>query len=119
MSVRGKWRVTETPEHDMAGPNSYILFAEDGGEFALDCLTGSIHGGCEGNAVEFTWDGNDEMEPATGHGWAEIRTDGSLGGEISLQGGDDIPFIAPIGYFFNSLLEGGQRLILLQRALSS
>ena len=24
MSVLGKWRVIETPEHDMAGANSYI-----------------------------------------------------------------------------------------------
>lgn len=94
MNVQGKWRVVETPEHDMVGPSSYILFAEDGGEFALDCLTGSIHGRCEGDAVEFTWNGSDEMEPATGHGWAEIRDNGSLEGEICLEGGDDIPFIA-------------------------
>jgi len=33
MSVRGKWHVVETPEYDMAGPGSFILFAEDGGEF--------------------------------------------------------------------------------------
>jgi hypothetical protein len=94
MSVRGKWRVVQTPDCDMAGPSSYILFAKDGGEFALDCLTGSIHGRCEGDAVEFTWDGSDEMEPATGHGWAGTRADGSLEGEISLEGGDDIAFIA-------------------------
>lgn len=94
MSVRGKWRVVGTPEHDMAGPGSYIPLAEDGGEFALDCLTGSIHGRCEGDAVEFTWDGNDEMEPATGHGWVEITDDGCLEGEICLEGGDNIPFIA-------------------------
>jgi hypothetical protein len=94
MSVQGKWRVVQTPEYDTARPNSYILFAKDGGEFALDWLTGSIHGCCEGDAVEFTWDGSDEMEPATGHGWAEIRADGSLEGEVSLEGGDDISFIA-------------------------
>ena len=94
MSVRGKWRVTRTPDYDMAGPGSYILFAEDGGEFALDCLTGSIHGRCEGDAVEFTWSGSDEMEPASGHGWAEKQDDGSLEGAICLEGGDDIPFIA-------------------------
>jgi hypothetical protein len=76
------------------GRVSYILFAENGGEFALDCLTGSIHGRCDGDAVEFTWDGSDEMEPARGHGWAENLSDGSLEGEISLEGGDDIPFIA-------------------------
>lgn len=94
MSVRGKWRVVETPDFDMAGPGSYILFAEDGGEFALDCLTGSIHGRCEGDAVEFTWDGSDEMEPASGHGWVEVLDNGSLEGEICLDGGDDISFIA-------------------------
>src|ERR1044071_7610756 len=112
MSVRGKWRVVETPDYDMAGLGSYILFAEDGGEFALDCLTGSIHGRCEGDAVEFTWDGSDEMEPARGHGWAEKLDDGSLGGEICLEGGDDIPFNrASIGYFFNSLLEACARAV--------
>lgn len=94
MSVRGKWRVVETPEHDMAGAGSYIQFNANGGEFVLDCLTGSIHGRCEGNAVEFTWDGNDEMDEASGHGWAELQQDGSLEGEISLENGDDIPFIA-------------------------
>lgn len=94
MSVRGKWRVVETPEHDMAGAGSYILFDANGGAFVLDCLTGSIHGRCEGDAVEFTWDGNDEMDEASGHGWAELKQDGTLEGEISLENGDDIPFIA-------------------------
>jgi hypothetical protein len=60
--MQGKWRVVETPDYDMAGPGSYILFTENGGEFVLDCLKGSIHGRCEGDAVEFTWDGSDEME---------------------------------------------------------
>jgi hypothetical protein len=94
MSVRGRWRIVETPDHDLAGPGSYILFGARRGEFVLDCLTGSIHGRCEGNAVEFTWDGNDEMEQARGHGWADLRADGSLEGEICLHNGDDIPFIA-------------------------
>ena len=94
MSVRGKWRIVETPGYDMAGPGSYILFAKHGGEFALDCLTGSIHGRCEGDTIEFTWDGSDEMEPTRGHGWAQRLDHGSLEGEICLVGGDDIPFIA-------------------------
>lgn len=94
MSVRGKWRVVETPEHDMAGARSYILFDKTRGEFALDCLTGSIHGVCDGSAVEFTWTGNNEMEPASGSGWAELQQDGSLEGEICLENGDEIPFIA-------------------------
>jgi hypothetical protein len=34
------------------------------------------------------------MEEASGRGWAELQDDGSLEGEISLESGDDIPFIA-------------------------
>lgn len=94
MSLRGKWEVIETPGYDMAGAGSYILFDENGGEFALDCLTGSIYGSSEGDAVAFEWDGNDEMDEAAGSGWAELQPDGSLEGEISLQNGDDIPFLA-------------------------
>ena len=94
MTVRGKWRIVETPDHDMAGPGAYILFDKTGGEFVFDCLTGSIHGVCDGNAVEFSWTGNDEMELASGTGWAEVQDDGSLEGEISLDNGDDVPFIA-------------------------
>jgi hypothetical protein len=47
----------------MAVAGAYILFDEVGGEFAFDCLTGSIHGSCDGDAVQFSWEGNDEMEP--------------------------------------------------------
>lgn len=94
MKLKGKWRVVETPGYDMAGPSSYIQFDKQGGEFALDCLTGSIHGACAGEAVEFKWAGNNEMDEASGAGWAELQPDGSLEGEISLQDGDDIPFIA-------------------------
>lgn len=94
MSMCGKWHVVETPEYHMAGAGSYILFDEDSGEFSLDCLTGTFHGRCESDAVEFTWEGNDEMEAASGHGWAELQQDGSLEGEIRLGNGDEIPFIA-------------------------
>lgn len=94
MSLLGKWRVVETPGYDMAVPGAYILFDDSGGEFALDCLTGTIHGACQGDAVEFDWQGNDEMEPASGDGWAELQEDGSLHGQVSLDNGDDISFIA-------------------------
>jgi hypothetical protein len=94
MSVQGKWRVIETPGYDMAGSRSYIVFGKTDGEFALDCLTGAIHGTCDGRAVEFTWAGSDEMEPTAGHGWAELQDGGSIEGEICMQNGDEIPFIA-------------------------
>jgi hypothetical protein len=94
VSVLGRWRVVETPGYDMAVAGAYILLDESGGEFAFDCLTGSIYGTCESDTVEFSWEGNDEMEPASGDGWAELQKDGSLEGEICLHNGDDIPFVA-------------------------
>jgi hypothetical protein len=78
----------------MAVAGAYILFGEVGREFAFDCLTGSIHGSCDADAVQFSWEGNDELEPANGNGRAELQDDGSIEGEICLVNGDDIPFIA-------------------------
>jgi hypothetical protein len=78
----------------MAVAGAYILFDKAGGEFAFDCLTGCIHGACHGDTVEFGWQGNDEMEPAEGEGWAELKDDGSLEGDICLLNGDNFPFIA-------------------------
>jgi len=94
VTLKGKWRVVETPGYDMVTPGSYLRFDENGGEFVLDCLTGSIYGTCEGETIEFEWSGNDEMDEASGEGWAELQQDGSLQGEITLLNGDDIPFVA-------------------------
>jgi len=54
----------------------------------------SAQGYCDADAVQFSWEENDEMEPASGDGWAELQDDGSIEGEICLVNGDDIPFIA-------------------------
>lgn len=53
MSVQGRWRVVERSGYDMAGSGAYILFDPESGEFAFDCLIGSIHGACHSDAVEF------------------------------------------------------------------
>jgi len=44
-------------------------------------------------AVEWTWDGNDEMDPAQGRGWAVIRGD-EVHGMIFFHNGDDSEFVA-------------------------
>jgi hypothetical protein len=44
-------------------------------------------------AVEWTWDGNDEMDPAQGRGWAVLKGD-ELHGTIFFHGGDDSEFVA-------------------------
>ena len=99
--MKGKWRIVEMADYESDYPDmmepAYILFdGNGGGEFAFGCVTGAIHGAGDAGAkaVEFRWDGNDEMEEAGGDGWAELQDDGSLEGEICPRNGDDIPFIA-------------------------
>ena len=75
MSILGKWRIVKLPGYE-------------------DDYADMVAGGARSNAVAFAWSGNDEMDEASGEGWAELQPDGSLQGEIDFQGGDEIPFIA-------------------------
>jgi hypothetical protein len=99
MTVLGRWRILEMPDDgdDFADmmERAYILFEDHGaGEFAFGCVTGQIFGGGDTDAVEFAWTGNDEMDEAQGHGWAEIQPDGRLEGQICFHRGDEANFIA-------------------------
>jgi hypothetical protein len=55
---------------------------------------GAIHGAGDSDAIEFDWNGNDEMDEASGDGWAEIQPDGSLNGRICFHGADEANFTA-------------------------
>ncbi len=44
-------------------------------------------------AVEWTWDGNDEMDAAQGRGWAVVKGE-ELHGMIFFHQGDDSEFVA-------------------------
>jgi len=98
MTLQGKWRIVEMPDYeddfpDMMG-SAHILFGPTSGEFAFGCVTGSFPGGGDHDAVEFAWDGNDEMDEAFGDGWAELQPDGTFKGQICFHGGDEANFIA-------------------------
>jgi hypothetical protein len=75
----------------------YFEFDGNGGEFHF----GYVHGQMDCRpttrdsdpAVEWTWDGNDEMDPAQGRGWAVVKGD-ELRGMIFFHGGDDSEFVA-------------------------
>jgi hypothetical protein len=80
----GRWRITEmelwdTDFVDMLEP-AYIAFeAKGGGEFVF---------GAAPDGVRFTWQGLDEMDPASGAGSAALAPYGSLTGEIRFHRGD-------------------------------
>jgi hypothetical protein len=99
MTIRGKWRIVEMPDYESGYPDmmeaAYIFFDGKGGDaFAFGCVTGILYGADDDNSVDFTWDGNDEMDEASGDGSAELQPDGSLKGEICFHRGDEANFTA-------------------------
>jgi hypothetical protein len=57
----------------------------------MDCCGGQRDGR---PCVEFTWEGSDECDPASGRGWAVLEEDGSLRGHIYFHLGEDSGFQA-------------------------
>ena len=97
--MKGKWRIVKMPDYtsdypDMVEPAHILFDGRGGGEFVFGCVTGAISAAGDGNAIEFDWEGNDEMDEACGHGWAELQPNGSLEGQICFRGGDDAHFTA-------------------------
>ncbi len=56
-------------------------------EASLDC-------GFTPVGIDFDWNGADEGDQVCGEGWADLRDDGYLEGEISYHNGDETTFIA-------------------------
>ena len=102
MSIEGKWRITEMDLWDQEAIDllgaAFIEFDGCGGRFRFIAVDGWMdckHGQRDGRPhVTFTWEGNDECDPASGRGWATLRKDGSLRGHIYLHHGDDSGFEA-------------------------
>lgn len=97
----GRWRIVSTSawESDYLDEEepAYIEFTARGGEFhfgyvhgVMDCRPTTRDGQ---PAIEWTWDGNDEMDPAQGRGWAVLKG-GELHGMIFFHQGDDSEFVA-------------------------
>ena len=99
MRLAGKWRIVEMELWDasfidLVGPG-YIFFDGKGrGEFTFGAVTGSLDCSDTPAGADFTWAGFDEMDEASGEGWAELQNDGSLIGEIAFHNGDESSFRA-------------------------
>ena len=97
MRIAGRWRITEAQLRDCDALNlvapAFIEFAEDGssGSFGFIAVQGrwtvARWSGTGGRV--WSWEGNDECNPANGRGWAVLEEDGSLCGRIFFHLGDD------------------------------
>ena len=99
----GRWRIVEMDNWD----NDFLDLVEEAhitfqggsdGEIIFGAVTGGLdvrYGSRDGSAcAEFSWDGNDENDPACGRGWAAIGTAGRLVGHFYIHTGDDSGFVA-------------------------
>lgn len=98
----GRWRLVSMEQWDQD-----FVDEEEEGYIEFDdknCSSfhfGYVHGNMDCQlttrdgvpAVEWSWDGNDEMDAAQGRGWAVLKDD-ELQGMIFFYGGDSSGFVA-------------------------
>ena len=99
----GKWHITKMSEWNNDYVNeevrAFIKIKKSGiGEFHFGYVQGSMSGDfkkCGENLTyDFTFEGNDECEQASGDGWMKINPDGTAEGEIRFHMGDKTNFLA-------------------------
>lgn len=103
MDFAGTWHIFEMEMWDEDYFNmevqAYIRIDSDKmGVFQFGLVSGDIDGKIveypDGKRFEFTWEGNDECDPASGFGWVRIKEKDLLEGEIRIHCGDDSTFLA-------------------------
>lgn len=98
----GRWNIVSMTEWDEdyinAEVQGFIEFdAKNSGESQFGYVQGEVD--CrlttrDGEpAIEWTWEGNDENDPAQGRGWAVLKGE-ELNGMIYFHQGDDSGFVA-------------------------
>lgn len=90
----GRWRIIEADLWDRAFLDlmqpAQIRFQDNGhGEFSFGCVNGNLDCEYSARTIFFTWQGNDEMDEASGDGSAELGDDGAIELEIRFHHGDE------------------------------
>jgi hypothetical protein len=103
MQYSGKWRIVEMEMWDSdyldMEVEAYIEIGPSGsGEFQFGLVSGQIDGEVvkdgKDERFEFTWDGNDECDSASGSGWLKLKGKNSLDGRIKFHQGDSSDLVA-------------------------
>jgi uncharacterized protein YndB with AHSA1/START domain len=103
MDFTGTWHIYEMEAWDEDYFNmevqAYITIEPNNrGYFQFGLVSGDIDGRivdyAEGKRLEFTWEGNDECDPASGSGWIKLKEKDTLEGEFRFHMGDSSTFLA-------------------------
>ena len=100
--IEGRWNIVSMTEWDEEflheEVQAFIEFSSKGnGEFQFGYVRGQMD--CRVTekdskpAIEFTWEGFDEMDPVSGYGWVAFESD-SLTGVLAFDDGDESGFTA-------------------------
>lgn len=99
----GRWRIVKMSEWDDGYVNeevwAFIEIKKSGdGEFHFGYVHGFVFGefkkADDGMIFDFTWEGNDECDEASGDGWMKAKDDRTAEGEIRFHMGDKSKFWA-------------------------
>jgi uncharacterized protein YndB with AHSA1/START domain len=97
MKYEGRWHITEMElwddEYLHMEVQAYIQIRRDGsGAFQFGLVSGQIDGEVvkttHGERFDFTWEGNDENDEASGSGWLALENKDTLEGSIKFHHGD-------------------------------
>ncbi len=103
MSFTGTWHIYEMEQWDEDYFNmdvqAYIEIKPDNhGLFQFGLVCGDIDGRIidysDEKRFDFTWDGNDECDHASGSGWVIIKEIDMIEGEFRIHNGDSSTFLA-------------------------
>ena len=102
---RGRWHIVSMDEWNVddmqkEGPAFIEFGADQMGKFRFGLTSGDIDYLITNRgklpALEWTWEGMDEMDPCTGRGWAVLEGD-ELHGMFFFDQGDESGFVAKRG----------------------
>jgi len=103
MQYEGVWHIIEMDMWDEDYCNMEVqAFIRVGSHGSGDFQFGLVSGGIDGEVFktgnverfEFTWEGQDENEPALGSGWLRFSGNDKLKGRIKFHFGDSSEFLA-------------------------
>ena len=78
---------------------AYLRIGVNGiGSFQFGLVTGRLDGEVvklwKTERFEFTWEGQDEMDPVSGSGWLKMSTPDRVAGRLKIHLGDSSTFVA-------------------------
>ena len=84
----------EWGEIDLLGSAHITFSGKDGGGLVFIAIEADLDVRDGAACAEFSWEGFDDWQPASGRGWAALGTAGRLVGHIFINKGDASGFVA-------------------------